>query len=449
MRRSVSLVATIALTPILVGLPADSQTPVRVGVEGQINTYTTNSQGVPDVGVDGNGNLVIVWVSDGSWGSDNSDYSIQGRIFFSNGLPAGPEDQVNTRTDSRQNTPAVAVDSDSGFVVVWGDSSDGSGGGIRGQRYGSNGLPAGAEFLVNSCTTEWQTRPSVAIDAEGDFVVVWDSDESDGDDSWENSIQGRLFSSNGDPTGPDFQVNSYTTGLQSDPEVGMNADGDFVVVWTSVGSEGSDPTGASIQGRIFSSSGAPITPQVQINTYTTSAQIGPAVAVNGEGSFVVVWTSYGSNGDDDDGSASIQGRVFASNGAPIGVQAQVNTYTTSLQESPAVAIDQDGNFVVTWTSWGSVGDDDQGTSVQGQLYASNLLPVGSQFQINTYTTGHQGGSAVEFDTAGRFVVVWHSYGSSGNDSSYRSIQGQRFAIPLVFTDGFESGDTSRWSSSVP
>lgn len=41
-----------------------------------------------------------------------------------------------------------------------------------------------------------------------------------------------------------------------------------------------------------------------------------------------------------------------------------------------------------------------------------------------------------------------SYGSEGTDTSNPSIQGQRF-VPGWFYDGFESGDTSAWSSGVP
>jgi hypothetical protein len=44
-------------------------------------------------------------------------------------------------------------------------------------------------------------------------------------------------------------------------------------------------------------------------------------------------------------------------------------------------------------------------------------------------------------------VVWVSDGSSGTDTSGTSIQGQRFALPL-FSDGFESGDTSVWSATL-
>lgn len=48
------------------------------------------------------------------------------------------------------------------------------------------------------------------------------------------------------------------------------------------------------------------------------------------------------------------------------------------------------------------------------------------------------------DDAGNFVVVWSSY-----DSRNRSSQGQRYSTGAIFANGFESGDTTSWSNTVP
>jgi len=447
-----SSIASITLILILLGRPTGSQTVVPVGVQGQVNTYTTSTQSHPAVGVDDEGNFVVVWQSNGSNGDDGSGYSIQGRIYTSNGLPVGSQAQVNTYTTDRQMSPAVAVDTDGDFVVVWesggSDDDDSSGYSIQGQRYGSNGQTVDGEFQVNSYTSFDQTSPAVAIDTNGGFIVVWQSRGSSGDDVGSVSIQGQRYSSDGSPAGGEFQVNSYTTGDQRFPAVRMNTDGAFVVVWDSDGSDGSDNSGRSIQGRIFTSNGAPIGPQAQVNTYTTDGQSDPAVGVDDEGNFVVVWESWGSGGSDDSGS-SIQGRIYTSIGVPIGPQAQVNTYTTNWQSSPAVRVGADGDFFVVWDSRGSRGSDSSYHSIQGRIYASNALPAGIQFQINSYTTSYQRSPAVGVDDQGDFVVVWQSLGSSGSDTSGYSIQGQFFAVPLIFADGFESGDMTVWSSSVP
>ena len=75
-------------------------------------------------------------------------------------------------------------------------------------------------------------------------------------------------------------------------------------------------------------------------------------------------------------------------------------------------------------------------------------PVGSQFQVNNTTTGSQSSPSASVSADGQITVVWQSQGSAGTDVSEESIQGQSYRYP-VFADGFESGDTSSWSSTVP
>lgn len=58
-------------------------------------------------------------------------------------------------------------------------------------------VPAGSEFQINTYTTNRQQNPSVAVGADGDFVVVWQSYGSSGTDSpplGEHSVQGQRFS---------------------------------------------------------------------------------------------------------------------------------------------------------------------------------------------------------------------------------------------------------------
>jgi len=451
MKVSALIVASTTLTLILVGQPVGSQVAVPVGDQIQINTYTTFIQNIPAVGVEADGDFVVVWMSYGSSGNDSSGFSVQGQRYDSNGQPVDGEFQVNSYTTSGQQDPAVGLDDKGNFVVVWmsygsgdSDSSDFS---IQGQRYDSNGQTVDGEFQVNSYTGDDQLRPSVATDADGDFVVVWMSYGSSGSDSSEFSIQGQRYDSNGLPVDGEFEVNSYTTSSQSHPAVAVDADGDFIVVWNSNGSSDSDNSGDSIQGQRFDSNGQPVGGEFQVNSYTGDDQRRPAVATDTDGDFVVVWMSYGSSGSDSSDS-SIQGQRYDSDGHPVDGEFQVNTYTTGDQWFPAVGVDDEGNFVVVWDSYLS-GGTDSGYSIQGRIYTSTGMPIGPEGQVNTYTPNTQTGADVRVDKDGNFVVVWESWDSGGSDTSYSSIQGQRFTSPFIFADGFESGDTMRWSGSVP
>ncbi len=85
----------------------------------------------------------------------------------------------------------------------------------------------------------------------------------------------------------------------------------------------------------------------------------------------------------------VGGMALAQDAAPLGGQFQVNTYTTSLQYRAAVASDAGGDFIVVWDSVGSSGTDTSDRSIQAQRFQANGLPLGSEFQVNTYTTSRQ------------------------------------------------------------
>src|SRR5262249_21390436 len=151
------------------------------------------------------------------------------------------------------------------------------------------------------------------------------------------------------------------------------------------------------EARRFDSAGTPLGPEFQVNTYTTGAQIRPALATDPLGNFVVVWQSGTYSTAQDGDRAGIFGQRFDMNGVPLGAEFQANTYTTGDQTLPSVAADQSGNFVVTWQSSGyyGAGQDGSGSGIFGQHFAgSNGVPIGFEFQVNTHTVNSQLQSSV-------------------------------------------------------
>src|SRR5262245_33327189 len=63
--------------------------------------------------------------------------------------------------------------------------------------------------------------------------------------------------------GAEFQVNSYTSNSQRLAAVATAADGDFVMVWQSYGQDGYGP---GVFARRFTSAGAALASEFQINT---------------------------------------------------------------------------------------------------------------------------------------------------------------------------------------
>jgi len=103
----------------------------------------------------------------------------------------------------------------------------------------------------------------------------------------------RAAAAQGDPLGPQFRVNAYTTDSQSVPAVASDAAGNFVVVWQSLYQDGSS---YGVFGQRYDNTGAPLGPEFRVNTFTTNFQGAPAVASDAAGNFVVVWNSLNQDG---------------------------------------------------------------------------------------------------------------------------------------------------------
>src|SRR5690606_35526136 len=103
--------------------------------------------------------------------------------------------------------------------------------------------------------------PRVGANDGAEFVVVWDSRSSRGNDDSAESVQLRRFNANGSPVdAAEIQVNVLTDWSQHRPDIAVAPSGDFVVVWESYESAGSDHSGTSIQARRFLADGTPLDP---------------------------------------------------------------------------------------------------------------------------------------------------------------------------------------------
>src|SRR4030095_1306700 len=83
---------------------------------------------------------------------------------------------------------------------------------VPGAAWPQGGTPLGPEFRVNSYTTGYQDRASVAAEPGGNFILLWDGQ---GRDDPNGGIFGQRFAASGSPLGPEFRVNASTTDLSS------------------------------------------------------------------------------------------------------------------------------------------------------------------------------------------------------------------------------------------
>jgi cysteine-rich repeat protein len=386
-------------------------------VEFQVNTWTTGSQTRPDVAMGADGRFVAVW---DSWLQDGSGWGVFGQRFDADGALAGPEFQVNTDATDDQMTVSADMAPDGGFVAVWEHEHDdhARSRGLFGQRFDGAGLPAGSEFVVHSPGALFETFAAVGMAADGGFVVVW---EAFGSDEPLDGIFGRRFDADGGPIGDEFRIDDPTTGRGSLPSVAVLADGKFVVAWGVVEAADRDaiqarwyqasggPAGPPFQvntstgfrllwpsvaaaaggasvvawesreqdgddfgvfGQRLDAGGAPVGPEFQANTWTAGMQGVPAPAMATDGRFVVVWQSVGQDGD----GWGVFAQRYDAAGAPAGSEFRTHSWTRGNQWLPSVAMAADGRFVVVWAS--EAQEEDWGDGVFAQRYGPDGRPVG-------------------------------------------------------------------------
>lgn len=137
-------------------------------------------------------------------------------------------------------------------------------------------------------------------------------------------------------------VSPVVQAFQGSPRVARLAPG-YLVVWEA---ERLDGSLRGVFARRVGPAGQVVGPRVQVNRHTEHDQAEPAVATDALGNAVVVWTSYGQDGD----LGGIFARRFDLSLSPAGEEHQVNALADGHQLKPQVAADALGNYVVAWST---------------------------------------------------------------------------------------------------
>ena len=387
-----------------------SSLPVAAGSETRVNTYTTNAQLDPSVASDAAGDYVVTWQSNGQSGGT---YGIYAQRYNAAGAAQGSEFQVNSITTyGNQTHPKVAMDAAGDFAIVWQSAGNTSGIGAYAQRYNSAGVAQGSEFLVASGSTP---APAVAMDATGDFVVTWTHSYKHNGTTYSDIVAQR-YNAAGTTVGSTFNADSATTNSNfsdSASSVAMDQAGDFVISWQSETSSAS----YGIYAHRYNAAGTAQGSILHVSAYTTNQKF-PSAAMDAAGDFVVAWESLNQDGS----GYGIYSQRYTAAGSASGSNFKVNTYTTGNQARPSTSMDRAGDFVV---SWESVSQDGSGYGTYAQSYTSAGATQSSEFKVNTYSIGSQALPTVALNATGNFVVAWQS---ASQDGSGYGIYSQRYSV---------------------
>jgi len=199
------------------------------------------------------------------------------------------------------------------------------------------------------------------------------------------------------PVMDDFLVNDDTgTFKQCVPAIAADDSGNFVIIWED------DRDGSKYAYvQRYGSSGIPWGNNFRVYADSgTLRQLAPAIAMNGSGDFILTWTNvkYSSH------------EIYAQRYNYLGLPLDSNFIVIDswgAEEAPSVAMNDSGNFVVTWTFVGI-----NISEVYARRFDYQGLPLDSSFRVNADTYYFESGhdySAVVMNGSGDFIITWEDY----------------------------------------
>lgn len=262
------------------------------------------------------------------------------------------------------------------------------------------------------------TATEAAMDGAGNYVTVYTAADASG-----TGIYATVYDQSGNIKVNTFRVNSVVTGNQNGAYVAMNQIGEFAVVWT--GYQSGVP---AVYARKFNANGVALGNDVMTSSVNGTSQYAMDIAMADNGLFAVTWYSFKPSGTYVD----VRGRRLNANGAVLGSAFRANTYTTSVQAGNTIAMDAIGNYVIAWESYGQDGNQ---YGIYAQRYSATGAKLGTEFRINSITTGSQQLASIGMNTNGDFVVAWQHDNRSNNPASRPAIYAREYSA-----NGTASGD---------
>jgi hypothetical protein len=260
--------------------------------------------------------------------------------------------------------------------------------------------------VVNADTVYEQLSPGVAINSNGSFLIVWESENMPQEGM--RAICAQNYNSSGQPIGGQLRINDQNS-ICRYPDAALSNSGQAVVIWVEQSGT------CSIWSRNFFADGnQPVLLSKKINeTPNFTSLTEPSICIDSEGNYIIAWDGHSQNYNEDD----VYIRSYHWTHAPWHGQYLVSN-EPGAQRNPAVTMNDVGEFVVLWEGDSNIGGMER--DISGQRFTIKFdwpeepNRLGDQFKVNMYIVDDQRYPAAAMRENSEFVAVWQSYGQDGS-----------------------------------
>ena len=372
--------------------------------EWRASTFTTSSQAQSALALLPDDSLVVCW---SSRRQQEGKYGVYAQRFDSRGVAIGNETPLGIWNKSHQYAPAVAADNAGHIWAAWcSHEQDGDMGAIIARQYNDK-LQGGSEILVNQHSKGHQDKPVIVIDDRNRALVAWLSVPAPHQPA---EVRGRLFDSSGKPLTDEFTIAAPERGTIMSPAVAAGPDGTFAAVFTTF-DPGMKPAGVRLQ--LFNDRGNALSGLLPVSSDDQTPGIEPVIASRADG-YIVAWLQTDNNGDD----YGVVARLFNTDGSPAGKPFIVNDRKEGTQNAPAIAVASDDTFTIAYNSADA---DDIG--IFARCFTADGTPAGESRRLNQTTKGRQGmnpasaTTRLAFNSEGDLLCAWDGNADKGDTSA--------------------------------
>lgn len=315
----------------------------------QISASSSSAQRLPAVGMSRTGEFMVAW-EDFNGSSNDQGHQIVARRFTSacDTASAGTQFAVHVPVASTDEIHAPSV-----AMTAGGDTWIFSSQNLVavGAKYSAFlTLPSAT---VTETQFGYHYSPVVAVDKAGNVALAFAS-QNIVTSAYEIYAQGFDLNGNAftDPaSSAAVTVNTTTAGMQDAPAISMNASGQLVIAWES------DQVGKEVQAQLFQigqtapQTFAPVGSEITaVAAASSHLQAAPSAAIDYAGNFWLAWQDVDSSGP------GIVARWYSASSSSFpSAAARVNVTTANAQVLPTIAADTDGDLLAAWINQGAEG----------------------------------------------------------------------------------------------
>ena len=349
----------------------------------------------PKIAFDGAGNAIAVWSQD-----DGSNYNIYANRYTASTGTWGTEELIESSSVANTVSPQIAVDGNGNAIVVW-QQSDGIDESIYANRYTASTDSWGTAELIESGNNGQAVQSQIAFDSAGDAIAVW----SQSDGGLSNIYINRYTAGAGWGTAELIATGDADNATR--PQIAIGSNGNAIVVWSELSALGAK---VSIYASRYTASTDSWGTEELLENSDDGHASDPQIAIDDDGNGVAVWWQPD--------SANLR-HIYSNRytpGAGWGTEERIESSDDGHSNYPQIAIDGEGNVIAVWRQDDNINDG----LLYANRYTANTGSWGTEALI-----GNGNGSVfqpqIAIDGEGNAIAVWHQF-----DGTHGNIHANRF-----------------------